>query len=428
MSQRGHENQPADINPDRTTWTDFARAPVARACGNRRHEGRTVDVRGIVLVGGLPAAGGEKFGGYPLALHDVLGRPVVHRIVERLQAQRVTEVAVISESPMPPLTGRSQVLQRSFKFVHAPEPHFWRAAENAFSDHAQAGADEVLVLRLGGYTEFVVEELLQQHLDGRARVTRAVLSGNSDLDVLLVAASRRNDAAYLFRHCLRDSRSPCGSWPFRGYWNPLKSPRDLRQLATDALMQRIQLAPAGIQVRPGIWTAPGARIERGARVLAPAFIGERARVRRAAVVTRGSVLEHHAEVDSGSVIENSTLLPCSYVGPSLDIAHAVVGARRLAHLPRNLEMEVTDPKLIDALSPHAPLRLLAAALSLVAGLPAQLLRSVFANSSRRETPADLPAAAGAHSAALNSPAGLDSSREASSFPANVMVARRYGDQ
>lgn len=389
-----------------------------------------MDVRGIVLVGGAPprapAISRERFAGYPLATYDVLGRSVVHRVIERLQAQGIADVAVISESPMPSLA-RSRISRGGLKFLHAPEPHFWRAAENAFSNHAQAGADEVLVLRLGGYTEFVIEEFLQAHLDGRARVTRATSSQASDLDVLLVAASRRNDAAYLFRHRLRDSRTPCGRWPFRGYWNPLASPRDLRSLAVDALMQRIELAPAGIQVRPGIWTAPGASIDRGARVLAPAFIGARARVHRAAVITRCSVLEHHAEVDSGSVIEDSTVLPHSYVGSSLDIAHAVVGRRRLAHLPRNLEMEITDPKLIDTLSPHAPLRMLGAALALAASLPAQLLRSLFAPS-HREPSAELPAAAGAPSAALHPPAGFGASSEASSFPANVMVARRYGDQ
>ncbi len=389
-----------------------------------------MDVRGIVLVGGAPSRApgteAEIFAGHPLAMCDVLGRPVLHRVIERLHAQRISDVVVISQYPLPPLNSRSRAWQAKLRFLHAPEPHFWRAAENAFAEYAQAGADEVLVLRMGGYAEFVVDEFLQQHLDGRARVTRAVLGEDNDLDVLLVAASRRNDAAYLFRHQLRASRAPCCRWPLRGYWNPLETARDLRQLAIEGLLKRIELAPAGTQVRPGIWTAPGARIDRGARVLAPAFIGEGARVRRAAVITRCSVLEHHAEVDSGSVVENSTLLPYSYIGSSLDIAHAVVGAGRLAHLPRNLEMEITDPKLIDTLSSHAPLRMLGAALSLAVSLPAQLLRSVFVTS-HREPSAELPAAAGAPSAALNPPAGFEASPEASSFPANVMIARRYGD-
>lgn len=389
-----------------------------------------MDVRGIVLVGGAPrrapATSLEVFAGHPLAVYDVLGQPLVHRVVERLQGQGISEVSVISESPMPPLDRRSRA-SRGVKFLRVPGNHLWRAAENAFADHAQAGAEEVLVMRLGGYAEFVLEEFLQAHLDGRGRVTRAILPGSIEVDVLLVAASRRNDAAYLFRRRLRSSRSPCGRWPLHGYWNPLQTPADLRRLAVDALMQRLELAPAGTQIRPGIWIGAGARIERGARVLAPAFIGARATVRPAAVVTRCSVLEHHAQVNSGSVVEDSTLLPYSYIGNALDISHSVVGGGRLAHLRRNLELEIADPRLIHSSSVHAPLRLLSSALSLAVSGPAQLLRSVFAKS-HREPPAELPAAAGAPSAALNPPSGYKASHEASAFPANIMVARRYGDQ
>ena len=427
LSQRGHEHQPADSNSEQNFQADWARAPVAPAGGGhtRCRERRTVDVRGIVLVGGAPA-GLENFAACPLALQDVLGRPVVHRVLERLKAHGVTDTVVVSPAAMPPLSRACRRVHGEIKFLHVGEAQLWRAAETVFTDHAQAGAEEVLVLRLGGYAEFVVEEFLQYHLDSRARVTRAVLPGGSELDVVLIAASRRNDAAYLFRHQLRASRMACHRWPLRGYWNPLETAADLRALALDALMQRIALSPAGQQIRPGIWAAAVARIDGGARVLAPAFIGERARVRAGAVITRGSVLEHHAEVASGTVIEDSTILPYSYVGASLDVAHSVVGGRRLAHLSRNLEMEVADPKLIDTVLPHAPLRILTSAASLAALLPAQMLRRLFVTS-HREPPTELPAAVGAPSAALQPP-GFEASDEASSFPANVMVARRYGDQ
>jgi len=406
---------------------DFARAPVARAGGDstRCQKGRTVDIRGIVLVGGAPA-GLESFACTPLALHDVLGRPVVHRVMERLAAYGVTDTVVVSQAAMPPLARAARDFRSATKFLHVPEGQLWRAAETVFAEHAQAGAEEVLLLRLGGYAEFAVEEFLQHHLDARARVTRAALPGGGDLDIMLIAASRRNDAAFLFRHELRASRIPCQRWLLRGYWNPLETAADLRALALDALMQRIALSPAGEQIRPGIWAAAGSRIDRGARVLAPAFIGERARVRASAVITRGSVLEHHAEVAAGTVVENSTVLPYSSIGAFLDVAHSVVGARRLVHLPRNLEMEIADPRLIDTFSPHAPLRMLSAAASLAALLPAQMLRRFFAPS-HREAPAELPAAARAPSAALT-PSGFQASEEASSFPANVMIARRYGDQ
>src|SRR5206468_2511696 len=121
----------------------------------------------------------------------------------------------------------------------------------------------------------------------------------------------------------------CGQWVFRGYYNPLSNAADLRALAVDGLMQRAQITPAGIEARPGVWIARGARIQRRARVLAPAFVGEHARIRAGAVVTRCGVVEHHAEVDSGTIVENDSVLPYTYLGPGLDVAHCVAGSKRL---------------------------------------------------------------------------------------------------
>ncbi|MGI9101300.1 MAG: hypothetical protein ACR2IF_02535 [Terriglobales bacterium] len=389
-----------------------------------------MDVRAIILIGGAKPEFGpeaESFAGTPLALHDVLGRPVLHRIVDRLQAQGIGAISVISEMPMPPLEGAIRNAQQALNWTTVAAGQLFRVAENAFSDHAQAGAEGVLVLRLGGYAEFEVEEFLQRHLDGRAHVTRAVDGNGAGLGLFMIASSRRNDAAYLFRHHLQQCRAASGEWVFRGYFNPLASARDLRALAVDALMQRVPLASIGEERRPGIWIAPSARVDRRARILAPAFIGAHANVRAAAVITRGSVIEHHAEIDTGTVIENATVLPYTCIGPGLDVAHAVAGGRRLLHLARNVEVEISDPRLMDTVSEHASLRALSSAASLAAYLPLQFFRGLFATS-HRDQPKEFPAAAHAPSSALSAPAGFEASREASSFPASLAVARRYGDQ
>ena len=183
---------------------------------------------------------------------------------------------------------------------------FWRVAENAFSDMAQAGAEAVLVIRMGGYAEFDVDEFLQRHLDGRAHVTRAVDVNGAPLDMFMINASRRNDAAYLFRHRLQQTRSVCGQWVLRGYYNPLASAARSARAGRGRPPAARAVEPRGVERRPGVWVARGARIDRRARVLAPAFIGAHARIRAAAVVTRCGVVEHHAEVDSGTVVENAT--------------------------------------------------------------------------------------------------------------------------
>jgi hypothetical protein len=328
---------------------------------------------------------------------------------------------------MSALSSAARAALSEVTWTEAAGAQLWRAAENAF-EQMQSGTDEILVLRLGGYAEFDLDPFLQHHIDDRYHhVTRARGTDGRPMDMFLVTAARRNEAAFLFRHQLQQTRTPCGSWDYRGHWNRLSNLHDLRRLAVDGLLRRIELAPAGEPWRPGIWVARGARIDRRARVLAPAFIGERSRICATAVVTRCGVVEHHCQISGGTVVEDATVLPYTCVGPSLDLAHAVAGERRILHLPRNVEIEVSDPRILDTLSTSAPLRVLESAVSLAAFLPAHFLRGLFARS-HREPPAVFPAGTAAPSPPRSMPAGFEASPEASSFPANMAVARRYGNQ
>ncbi len=386
-----------------------------------------MDVRAIILVAPpAEAAAPEAFAGVPLGLLDILGRPVYMRIAERLKRFGITSVAVV--------TGAGSAL--SLARPHSDDPiagaqvsssHPWRAAEKAFAEHSEAGAEIVLVLRVGAYTDLDFDEFIQFHLDQHSRVTTVCTPDGAPLDIAAIASSRRNDAAFLFRHRLRHFRTPASQYVFRGYVNRLLVLSDLRRLACDAFIFRAQIPPAGAEIRPGVWVAPGARVHRGARILAPAFIGAQAKVRAAAVVTRGSVIEHHAVVDCGTVVENSTILPYTCVGAGLDICHSVVGFRRVLHLRRGVETDIMDTRLIDTVSPQASLRALRQAVSLATFLPAQLVRGMLAKS-HRKSPVQLPAAVQGPSPARTPAPGTLPPAEAAEFPASLVVARRYGDQ
>jgi carbonic anhydrase/acetyltransferase-like protein (isoleucine patch superfamily) len=354
-------------------------------------------------------------GGNAPAFCDVLGRPVLHRIIADLRRQGVGAMRVISEKAAPPLPARGPGDFSQVNFTVAPQP--WRAAEIEFTDLMQANPDAVLVLRVGPYVEIDVDALLQHHFDNRFHVTGSEAANGEPLDVFVVSASRRNDAAYMFRHQLRAFRSPRGTYVFHGYWNPLISPRDLRVLAIDGLLQRNRMTPEGHEIRPGVWVGEGGQIDRGARVLAPVYLGAHCRVRRNAVITRCSVLEHHACIAPGTVVENSTVLPYTTVGAGLDILNSVIGNRRLVHLLRNVEVQINDPKLMDIASHSAPWRVLGYAAALAGFLPAQFFRGVFARSGR-ERAAQLPAAVNSPSPALKTPAAFQApaTAEAARFP------------
>lgn len=389
-----------------------------------------MDVRAIIVVGAGTtdgeAATTELFAGNSLALTDILGTPLVYRVIDQLRGHGVQTTAVVTDMPTD-----SWPLGTSNRgnWIGSSSDQLWRAVEQAFSDSAQ-NSELVLVLRLGTYCEIDYRDFFRFHLDGETRVTSAVDGDQNPLDIYVFSSSRRNEAAYLFRHQLRQFRKRFARYEFNGYTNRLQSTPDFRQLAIDGLLGRNLLKPEGEQIKPGVWVGRGAHIHRRARILSPAFIGAGSRVRAAAVVTRCTALEHHTVVDCGTVVENVSTLPFTYLGAGLDVAHSVVGHNKLFHLKRGIEVEFCDPRLIGKATSHAPLRALGSLLTLASFFPVHLLRGVLAPS-HRECPASLPEAIAAPAAALDVPATIKASApavDAGEFPANLVIARRYGNE
>lgn len=369
-----------------------------------------MDVRAMIIVGGEEP--GEFGPGWPFALIDVLGRPVLQRVVDRLRHFRVGIAAVVSDYPRPP---RSYV-DLTWVCTHGARP--WRTAEKLFAEMAQGGEPIILML-VGGYAEIDYEDLVQFHVHQGNRVTAVVRPTGEAVGVFAVNASRRNDATYLLRHRLSVPRLPHALYEFPGYVNRLEDAADLRHLAVDAFCGNTRMRPEGQEIKPGVWVAQNAVIHKRARLLAPCYIGANARVRAAALITRCSVLEHHALIDCGTVVDNATVLPHTAIGAGLDVSHAVVGRKRLAHLGRKVEVEIEDPKLIGTVS-AAPVRLLAHLASLATFLPAQMARGLVGKPKTSPEPSLVEA--------VQAPSPALESATQEQFPAGFVVARRYGNE
>jgi len=313
-----------------------------------------MDISAILLIGGSPAASDdgssteEKVGGVAIAYLDVLGMAIMERVLLRLQDYGISSTTVISNfgTPDGPFKRFSSVKRPEVQRVETDGQQFWQVADDQFEKCRQAGADLVLVLRIGPYVDIDYETLIQHHLDHHCAVTAAVDTDGMRLDQFVLNASARNDAATLFSSRMTRLRKQEEPFRFTGYVNRLRDASDLRRLAVDGLLARNSVHPQGRQVRPGVWVQRPAHIHRKARIVAPAFIGAHARIRDAAVITRGSVVEHHAQVDCGTVVEDSTLLPFTCVGAGLEVAHSVSGFYRLIDLPRRTEVEIKDGKIL----------------------------------------------------------------------------------
>ena len=391
-----------------------------------------MDVRAIVLIGGATDQAGamENIAGIPLAYLDVLGLPVLERIQQRLRRFGISCVTIISDAPCDGGAFAHAVsISPEALHLHAAGEQFWQAAEDTFLRFAEDGADLVLALRVGPYVEADYEALIQHHLDRHCAVTMAVDDDGQSLEQFVLSASARNDAAALFQNRMARMRRACAPFRVRGYCNRLRSSADLRKLALDGLLARNEVCPQGVELKPGVWVGSSARIHRKARLIAPAFIGAHAKVRASALITRGTVLEHHAEVDCGTVVENSSLLPFARIGAGLDVMHSVVGFRRLAHLRQNVEVEIADQRIVGMVPLTALSRLAGSTAALFAFIPIAIYRGLFA-SSQRKSAANIPECSEDATGALDAPA-LEvpaTGAEASEFPSHLAVARRYGDE
>lgn len=391
-----------------------------------------MDVRAIVLIGGATGDAGarESIGGVPFAYLDVLGLPVSERVGQQLQKFGVSHITFISDPPCDSGQFAHTInFAHSMPHIHAEGEQLWQAAEDTFLKYAEDGADLVFALRLGPYVEVDYEALVQHHLDRRCAVTMAVDSKNEPLGLFVLSASARADAAALFKNRMQRMRRECAPFQVKGYVNRLETSSDLRRLAVDGLLAKNAIRPQGKEIKPGIWAGPGARIHRKARVIAPAFIGAHAKVRASALITRASVVEHHGDVDCGTVVENSSVLPFTRVGAGLDVMHAVVGFHRLAHLRQNVEVEIADQKLVGMV-PLTPLsRLAGSTAALFTFIPMQIYRSLTA-SSQRTSAAKCPESPDPAHAVLEAPVVEvpATGAETSEFPSHLAVARRYGDE
>lgn len=150
------------------------------------------------------------------------------------------------------------------------------------------------------------------------------------------------------------------------------------------------------------YVSPLAHVHPNARLIAPCNIGRSAWIDANAVIGPHAVIEEGARVSAGVHIENSLVLPGTYVGPDLELKKAVVRGHVLLNAALGSRTDVTDPHLLSHLSPAAPRvgtssRLLAGILR-IALLPLYRhlrKRQRVANSLTPRTRIPVPSAAGA---------------------------------
>jgi N-acetylglucosaminyldiphosphoundecaprenol N-acetyl-beta-D-mannosaminyltransferase len=102
--------------------------------------------------------------------------------------------------------------------------------------------------------------------------------------------------------------------------------------------------------------SPLARVHPQARMLGPVRIGPGCIVNRDAEVGPGVVLSRNVWVSSGTRLSHCVVLPDSYLGAGLDLAHAVVNGSRVRHVSLGVDntLPTADALLLDRNPGAAP--------------------------------------------------------------------------
>ena len=287
----------------------------------------------------------ENLAGHPLASIEVLGQSLLQRTVSKLHGDGFRDIAVISDRSLSTLIHSQLPGSTDLILVNRPTD-IWSAAQRTFAEFVENGAESVLLVRLGAYVEFDLEQVLNFHREQSQPVT-PLCDQQGPLDYWVLSSSPDVTDGETIRAGGMVGDGSETPFQVTGYVNRMVSARDLRRLAVDSFMGRCQIKPSGIHLKPGIWVDDGAQVHRRARIVAPAYIGRNVKVQADALVTRCSNLERGCEVGYGTVVEDASILRDTCLGTGLDVTHAVVWGRNLVNLRHDVALEINDPKLVS---------------------------------------------------------------------------------
>ena len=281
----------------------------------------------------------------PLPTQDILGASLIERMASRIhELDNLPPVLLQESSPS------IQFLPRRFN-AELPIPSGW---EDAVAQFVRDGVDTLCLMRIGSYTDLDLTELLRFHLQFRSPVTQAYAASGA-LNIAMVDASRLRAGNGNYRKILGGMMAEQRRFNYCGYVNAVNTLTDYHELAQDGLSGLCGLKPVGKQIQPDIWVAEKAHIDSAARLSGPAFIGRGTRIRAGCVIRGGSSIECNCEIDCGSLIENSCILQGTYIGVALDVRRSVVNGRKLFHLDRNVEISLSDDRLVGTQLSPSPL-------------------------------------------------------------------------
>jgi mannose-1-phosphate guanylyltransferase/phosphomannomutase len=110
-----------------------------------------------------------------------------------------------------------------------------------------------------------------------------------------------------------------------GYWEDVGNLAAYRRAHEDILDGRVDLAPPGFEMRPGVWIGEGAEVDPEAKLDAPVLIGDFAKVEAGAHLREYTVIGTNVVVKSGASLHRAVVHDNAWIGSGASLRGCVVG-------------------------------------------------------------------------------------------------------
>lgn len=291
----------------------------------------------------------------PACMVRLCGRPLMEYNLELLAACGVRECTFVTKDGLEKM--RAHFPKQKFAGISL---HFCSGIgadqPAAFSQTKPYPRQPVLIMDDRILCDFVLEDMVRAHQKDGADLTMAVICEETGLGSLKTASNGTaeslsktdigswNAGIYILSPHTADiirqgkktafgnvfaailqSGVQITTWNGHGYWRCIDSLQSYQQAQRDLLDGKVRCKLRGIRDERGNLIA-GHAPSGIFQLLAPVFIGAGVALGNGAIIRAGSVLDDRCTVASGAVVENGTLLPCSFVGEHGCVKSGVVCA------------------------------------------------------------------------------------------------------
>ena len=121
-----------------------------------------------------------------------------------------------------------------------------------------------------------------------------------------------------------DKGLPVFGYSTGAYWTDVGNTDAYLQAHGDVLARRVDIEPAGFELRPEIWIGDDAEIDPAAQLVAPLLVGNACRIGPGAVIGPNSTIGDNVIIGADARVQDSAVMDNSHVGPAAQVLGGIV--------------------------------------------------------------------------------------------------------